>query len=490
MENEHKREGIQSDGSARPTSGAPSEASSSTESSRRTNSLTGALSVVATVVGLVIGIVQFRSSRADVTIQVRSVRMGYKPVKLTDLSKLNEYSLLKAKFIANTDGARRAESVVFGDFLTAVIGDTQDKEMRETIKRQLVENYRRMEEQTVLNDTDLDEWIRATEGLAGTAEKTKRTRAELIQMAQSALVDLLLCQGKLEQSLHEQEVGAEPTSGGGDPVRIPVKQELGSLCEAELATARKLASDLRPPRDWESKKADADVSAALHDSIREAIKDASDASPRIIDLNETKKRIDAYRSQRFYDRLTLRVAITNTGDGVLSLDDTALLHAYVGVNQDLSLIMRMDNYEEHANIAPRDIKLVTYSSSRFEDLQEAERDRLKRYYNQQAAAALYVMDNSGRPIESNRTLFADGQYDASLQSLVAAAAGGSSQVYEPLLEPIRSWWRSYGVLSLLVGLWLLFYRRQIGNMIEGLTARIPSFFLPRSRAFPDPRTKP
>ncbi|WP_395949909.1 hypothetical protein ACFWHB_08205 [Aeromonas mytilicola subsp. aquatica] len=120
-------------------------------------------------------------------------------------------------------------------------------------------------------------------------------------------------------------------------------------------------------------------------------------------------------------KLTVSVAIGNTGDGATSLKPQALFRADLGGGNYLDFPMRLKGYEQgedNASFQPKTYKVVRFESEEVGAMTEADRERFKMFLGNASPATLFVSDVKGNNYFSNPVPFSPGVYEQKAYDLL------------------------------------------------------------------------
>lgn len=121
-------------------------------------------------------------------------------------------------------------------------------------------------------------------------------------------------------------------------------------------------------------------------------------------------------------RLTVSVAIGNSGDGATSLKPQALFRADLGGGNYLDFPMKLKGYEraniDNASFQPKTYKVVRFESEEVGAMVEADRERFKMFLGNASPATLFVSDVRGNTYYSNAVPFSPGVYEQKAYDLL------------------------------------------------------------------------
>lgn len=129
-------------------------------------------------------------------------------------------------------------------------------------------------------------------------------------------------------------------------------------------------------------------------------------------------------------KLTVTVAIGNSGDGATSLKPQALFRVNIGDGSYLDFPMKLKGYEQgnsdNASFQPKIYKVVRFESEAVGSMTEKDRERFKTFLGNASPARLYISDVRGNTFSSNSVPFSPGIYEQKAYDLLKQFA--SSQI--------------------------------------------------------------
>ncbi|MFE8726192.1 hypothetical protein [Aeromonas hydrophila] len=129
-------------------------------------------------------------------------------------------------------------------------------------------------------------------------------------------------------------------------------------------------------------------------------------------------------------RLTVTVAIGNSGSGATSLKPQALFRASIGDGNYLDFPMKLKGYDQgnsdNASFQPRSYKVVRFESEVVGSMTENDRDKFKMFLGNASPARLYVSDVRGNTYSSNSVPFSPGIYEQKAYDLLKQYASSLS----------------------------------------------------------------
>jgi len=121
-------------------------------------------------------------------------------------------------------------------------------------------------------------------------------------------------------------------------------------------------------------------------------------------------------------KLTVTVAIGNSGSGATSLKPQALFRASIGDGNYLDFPMKLKGYDngnsDNASFQPRTYKVVRFESEEVGSMTENDRDKFKMFLGNASPARLYVSDVRGNTYSSNSVPFSPGIYEQKAYDLL------------------------------------------------------------------------
>ncbi|WP_322863956.1 hypothetical protein [Aeromonas allosaccharophila] len=120
-------------------------------------------------------------------------------------------------------------------------------------------------------------------------------------------------------------------------------------------------------------------------------------------------------------KLTVSVAIGNSGDGATSLKPQALFRAELGGGNYLDFPMKLKGYErgaDNASFLPKTYKVVRFESEEVGVMTGADRERFKMFLGNASPATLFVADVRGNNYYSNSVPFSPGVYEQKAYDLL------------------------------------------------------------------------
>jgi len=157
----------------------------------------------------------------------------------------------------------------------------------------------------------------------------------------------------------------------------------------------------------------AELTARVRDKLQDTIKEEVEQFNKATDnLQKGRARLQVlYEAlDRNEARIRAGCAVTNSGQGAMSLRREAVLRVFLGSNNYIDVELVMDDYASNADLQPKHSRVVTFSSAPIRTLDSAAQDRIRAYWGQNVRSKLFVTDIEGRVYHSPTFPFAQGLY--------------------------------------------------------------------------------
>lgn len=228
-----------------------------------------------------------------------------------------------------------------------------------------------------------------------------------------------------------------------DRIERQLASAVSNTLSEQESILRDLAKDIQNPFSREESVVDikklttvAERVDSYMKTIRKTISDKKkEQADYVAKLKEAERQWSNHKLNVLPNRARLVVicALGNRGAGATSLKPQALFRANLGDGNYLDFPMKLNGYDNSADIASlqaQTYKVIRFQSDEVQSMTPADRDRFKSFLGNASPATLFVSDVRGNTYPSNSVPFSPGVYEQKVyDSLKQFASKNSSKTF-------------------------------------------------------------